>query len=89
MTELLSRFEPGEIIGLLAVAGGLLIGLICGPTAIIADYWHKIRRVETEAALKQDMLSRGMSAEDIQTVIDAGSDGSRKNLRYKIPSKTC
>ena len=37
MTELLSKFKPGEIIGLVAVAGGLLIPILCGVTAIITD----------------------------------------------------
>jgi hypothetical protein len=74
MTEFLSRFDAGEIIGLVAVAGGLL----CGITAIVAGAWQMVRRTEIVAALKQDMLNRGMSAEDIRTVLEAGSRGSRK-----------
>jgi hypothetical protein len=75
MTNLLTRFEPGQLIGLVAVAGGLL----CAVVAIVADYWHKIRRAETEAALKQDMLNRGMSAEEIRTVLEAGTKRSRRD----------
>ena len=41
----------------------------------IAHYWWKIRKMETEAALKQEMIQRGMSAEDIQKVLDAGKKG--------------
>ena len=76
MTEILSRFNGGELIALVAVAGGLL----CGITAIIAGCWNKVRRAEIAAALKQDMLNRGMSADDIGTVLDAGSKRSRKAL---------
>jgi hypothetical protein len=83
MPELLSRFNAGEFIGLVAVMGGLL----CGIVAIIADYWHKIRRLETEAALKQDMLNRGMSADEIKTVLEAGTKSSRKDLRSQYSSK--
>jgi len=74
MSELLSRFGPGEFIGLVAVAGGLLIPILCGVTAIITDYFFKIRQL----ALKQDMLNRGMSAEEIRVVLEAGSKRSPK-----------
>jgi hypothetical protein len=65
MSELLTHFKPGEIIGLVAVAGGLLIPI----TAILGGFWHRVRLT----ALKQDMVSRGMSAAEIQAVLDAGN----------------
>jgi hypothetical protein len=68
MTDLLSRFEPGEFIGLVAVAGGLL----CGLSAIVMGIWHEVRRTEINAALKRDMLDRGMSAEEIRIVLESG-----------------
>jgi uncharacterized membrane protein len=74
MTQLLDKFSGGELLGLAAIVGGLL----CGITAIIAGAWQKARRAEVAAALKHDMLNRGTSAEDIRTVLDAGSKGSRK-----------
>jgi hypothetical protein len=77
MTELLDKFNAGEIIGLVAVGGGLLIPILCGVTAIVTDYLYKVRQL----ALKQDMLNRGMSAEDICLVMDAGRKRSRKEHR--------
>jgi hypothetical protein len=74
MAELLSRFDPGEFIGLVAVLGGFL----CAISAVLGGAWRSVRRAEITAALKQDMLNRGMSAEEIRTVIDAGSGGSRR-----------
>ena len=74
MTDFLSRFNAGEIIALVSVAGGL----VCAITAIITGTWGKVRRTEIVAALKQDMLSRGMSADDIRTVLEAGSKVSRR-----------
>ena len=78
MGEFLQKFDAGELIGFVAVSGGMLIGLLCGLTAIIADSWQKTRRAEIAAALKQDMLNRGMSAEDIRTVLEADSKRSKK-----------
>jgi hypothetical protein len=81
--DLLSKFDAGELIGLVAVTGGLLCGILCGVTAIVTDYMHKNRKAEIAAALKQDMLNRGMSAEDIRTVVDAGTKGSRQGFRRR------
>ena len=81
MNELLSRFNAGEMIALVAVAGGLLCGILCGVTGIIAGCWQEVRRADLLAALKQDMLNRGMSADDIRTVIEAGSRRSSRRAR--------
>jgi hypothetical protein len=59
MTEFLSKFDAQQLIGLVAVAGSLLCGLVCGTTAIVMDYWYKIRQL----ALKENMLARGLSVE--------------------------
>jgi hypothetical protein len=72
MIELLSRFQPGELIGLTAVVGGL----ICGVTGIVMGIGLAIRKTELEVGLKKSMVERGMSAEEIRMVMDAGSDGS-------------
>ncbi len=55
----------------------LVAGVILGCTAIvfITDYLRKSHTAEIDAALKQDMLNRGMSAADIKTVLEATSDG--------------
>jgi hypothetical protein len=69
MMDLLSRLDGGELIGIVSVVGGLLIAAV----GIIAGSWVKVRRAELAAALKQDMLNRGLSADDIRTVLEAGS----------------
>jgi hypothetical protein len=56
MYELLSKMEPGELIGLVAVVGGL----VCGIVAIVMGVGLQIRRVELAATLKKNMLERGM-----------------------------
>ena len=79
MTELLSKFDAGELIGLVATVGGFL----CGLSAIVMGSWLESRKAEIKAALKQDMLNRGMTADEIRTVIEAGSHASRKELRNR------
>jgi hypothetical protein len=74
MTELLSKFNGGEIIGIVAVGGSMLVGIV----AVIMGSWLESRKAEIAATLKQDMINRGMSAEDIRTVVDAGTKRSRK-----------
>jgi hypothetical protein len=66
MHEWLMQMGP-TIIPVIAVAGGLLVAIV----AIVCGTWHKNRKAEMEIALKQDMLNRGMSAEEIERVIRA------------------
>ena len=77
MDDLLSRFEPGHVIGLVAVVGVML----CGLMGIVMGCWLEMRKVATAAALKQDMLNRGMSADEIRTVLDGGSGKPLKAVR--------
>jgi hypothetical protein len=74
MGAYLSHLPFPELMGLLVVGGGLAMGFV----AIIGAFWTDIRKREIAAALKQDMLNRGMSAEEIRTVLDAGTKRSRK-----------
>jgi hypothetical protein len=68
MTEFLSRLNSGDAIALVSISGGMLIGLL----SIVAGVWHKVRSEEIAANLKRDMLDRGMSADEIKTVLEAG-----------------
>ncbi len=72
MTDLLTKFDSGELIGLL----GLVCTAVCGMIGLaFAFFWQSqvTRREEMRVALKQDMLNRGMSAEEIRSVLEAGS----------------
>src|SRR5262245_47292123 len=65
MWQLLDKLEGGEIIGFVAVLGGLLTGIL----AVLAAHWRSVRLAELEASLKQQMLARGMSAAEIEQVL--------------------
>jgi hypothetical protein len=43
--------------------------MVCLP--VVAEYWRKMRKDELDANLKQDMLARGMSADEIERVLAA------------------
>jgi hypothetical protein len=55
------------VIPVIAIVGGILVAIV----AIGCGTWHKNRKAEMEIALKQEMLNRGMSAEEIERVIRA------------------
>lgn len=90
LTEFLSRFDGGELIGVIALAGGMIVGTILGSMGILLGFYvqrQELRRAEILAALKQDMLNRGMSAEEICMVLEAGSNTSGKVLSSHPPCK--
>lgn len=74
LADALSRFNFGELMGFLAVGGGLLIGLV----AVAGGLWVENRKTEVNAALKHDMLGRGMAPDEIKMVLDAGTNRSEK-----------
>jgi hypothetical protein len=73
MAGLLDRLNSGELMFLFILSGGF----ICALSGIVAGAWLKNRQLEIDANLKKDMLSRGMSSEEIRAVIEAGSRGKQ------------
>lgn len=64
------------------VLSALVAVVIVACTAIvfITDHLRHSHQAEIDAALKQEMLGRGMSAADIKTVLEATSDGEATRL---------
>jgi hypothetical protein len=71
VTELLQKLHGDEIFVFATVFTGTVVGGIIALTAIVTAHWRKSRQAEQEAFLKQEMLQRGMSAEEIVQVITA------------------
>jgi len=74
VSELLSRLTSedllalcGIFLGLVAIIGGLSIGLV----AVVSYHYRRSRMDDIEATLKMEMIQRGMSAEDIRKVLEA------------------
>lgn len=70
MIELASRLTSNHFVTLLVVAMVLIAAVLL--SAVSA--WGKVRQSQIAANLKQDMLDRGMSAEEIKTILGASSD---------------
>jgi len=72
MEDLLSRLKSNDVVAIVAYASAFLAGIIIWLTL----QWRLHRRTEMEAALKQDMLNRGMSAGEIERVMRAPLSGA-------------
>ena len=46
--------------------------------AIIGYYWHAIVKTRSNNELKQSMLDRGMSAQEIEQVMNAGNSPDKE-----------
>ncbi len=49
----------------------VFFGCMMGAVAIAIGTWQKIEKMRAEAQLKQSMINRGMSADEIERVIKA------------------
>jgi hypothetical protein len=67
MAEFLSYIDSHNIVQLVA----LLLTAICGIVVGVVAIWLGYRKSELTIQLKQDMVNRGMSAEEIKMVLEA------------------
>jgi len=79
MSDLLSRVPPHDVPAIVFSALAFVAGLVVWLTY----QWRLHRRTEIEAALKQDMLNRGMSAEEIERVMRASLHGNRNGVGHE------
>ena len=55
---------------------GTVLGCAIPLTAIIGTFWMIVQKTRSENELKQSMVERGMSADEIERVMGAKSHGS-------------
>lgn len=67
MSEFLDKLSPGDVPGVIAIISTFVVAL----GWIVVSNWRKVRIAEQNAALKQDMIQRGMSVDDIERVLRA------------------
>ena len=57
----------------------IILGIIFGiGVPIVAQYWYKLRVKQWEMSLKHTMLERGMSADEIKSVLETSAMGGEK-----------
>jgi hypothetical protein len=75
MMSLLAEFdwnsvlEPEKLAMILIFGGSFIVAIV----GTIAGCWLSARRHTEQIKLKQEMLDRGMSADEIARIIDAGN----------------
>lgn len=72
MPELLQNVNP-----LFFIFGWLTVTTV---VSSVAYCWHSVRKAELEASLKQEMIQRGMSADEIKQVIEASAGNGAKGI---------
>lgn len=80
LQELFSKFDPDEIIALSAVVLGISAGIIISVTAIICGAVRRYRERQLAADLIHALADRGMSAEEIERVVQASAIMSPDDL---------
>src|SRR5262249_6715793 len=56
----------------------LAFAALAVPAAVVAVayFWYKLRREELLAALKRELVERGLTSEEIRTVVEASPPGT-------------
>ncbi len=78
MIQLLAD-QPWLIVCLLTA----IVIVACVAIVFITDYLRTSQQAEIDAALKHDMLNRGMSAAEIKAVLEANTAGEEARLALK------
>jgi hypothetical protein len=79
MPDIWSKFDADSIVTLVIAAGALIFFLFL----VAAVHWHKVRESDNATKLKLEMLDRGMSADDIKTVLEAGLPPAAPALKWR------
>ena len=87
LTELISKFDPDEFIGLAAVVLGISAGIIISVTAVICGAIRRYRERQLAADLIHSLADRGMSAEEIERLVRASAVGEPQDLRQLVAQR--
>jgi hypothetical protein len=84
--SLLADFSPQQLLALWIVAMGVGFLVVVSLAGIIAPAWASVVKLRLETALRQKMVERGMSAEEILQVLN-GPVQDRKGIDYPCASE--
>jgi hypothetical protein len=69
-----------SIFWLIIIGFGVGGPTIAGVISTLAQNWRKMKESEHLTMLKQSMIERGMSVEEMERVLDAGKPGKKKAI---------
>ncbi len=77
---MMSDLDSDKRFALVTVVVGCATGVICTIVVFVSSTINSIHRQRVEADMKREMIERGMSAEDIATIIESASppEGARQ-----------
>ncbi len=75
----LAVLPPGDRMVAVMFVLMAIAGIVIVVVTVLAVQWRRVRQAEVDAALKRDMLERGMSAADIERVVQASSRRRRRS----------
>lgn len=75
----LSGMRSGDMTGAIIVGVSCLTAILITSVIVISASASAIAKHREEVDLKREMLDRGMSPEDIERVLRAGSEGKKPN----------
>jgi hypothetical protein len=79
MSDFFSKFHSDDLVMMIVVLGGMLFGL----AAIIGGCVVKILKSNNQTKLKQEMIARGMSVDEIKAILEAGSKPPAIKIDWK------
>jgi hypothetical protein len=80
-TTMMSDLDSDKRFALVTVVIGCATGVICTVVVFVSGTINSIHRRRLEAEMKREMIERGMSADEIATIIESASppeDGTQR-----------
>jgi hypothetical protein len=81
VTGMFSGLDPDKKFALVTVVVGCATGVICTIVMFVSSTINSVHRRRLEADMKREMIERGMTAQEIATIIEAASppeDGTQR-----------
>ncbi len=82
----LAEFSSSQVVALAIVGMGVGFLVLVSLAGIIVPTWANLSKLRMETALKQQMLERGMSAEEILSVL-SGPESATGSINYPCASE--
>ena len=71
ISSLIEGFGTDQRFALTIIGIGCVTLVVIVLVSVLTTHWHKVKSDQIEADLKREMLDRGMTADEIQKVIEA------------------